>query len=127
MTRAARPRTARRAVAALIAAGLLGAGVATLLAPALRAQSAAAGQALAFDRAKGNCLACHTMKGGDVPSNVGPELSGMKMRFPDRSTLYAIIDDEEQRNPETVMPPFGKHLILTRQEINEIIDFLYTL
>jgi L-cysteine S-thiosulfotransferase len=127
MTRAPRPRTARRAVAALIAAGLLGAGVATLLAPALRAQSAAAGQALAFDRAKGNCLACHSMKGGDVPSNVGPELSDMKMRFPDRSTLYAIINDEEQRNPETVMPPFGKHLILTRQEINEIIDFLYTL
>jgi len=127
MTRAPRPRTARRAVAALIAAGLLGAGVATLLAPALRAQSAAAGQALAFDRAKGNCLACHSMKGGDVPSNVGPELSEMKMRFPDRSTLYAVIDDEEQRNPETVMPPFGKHLILTRQEINEIIDFLYTL
>jgi L-cysteine S-thiosulfotransferase len=117
---------ARRAVASLIAATLLGAGVATLLAPALRAQSAA-GQALAFDRAKGNCLACHTMKGGDVPSNVGPELSDMKMRFPDRSTLYAIIDDEEQRNPETVMPPFGKHLILTRQEVNEIIDFLYTL
>jgi L-cysteine S-thiosulfotransferase len=127
MTRAARPRTVRRAAAALVAAGLVGAGVATLLSPALRAQSAAAGQALAFDRAKGNCLACHTMKGGDVPSNVGPELSGMKMRFPDRSTLYAIIDDEEQRNPETVMPPFGKNLILTRQEINEIIDFLYTL
>jgi L-cysteine S-thiosulfotransferase len=127
MTRAAKPATARRAVASLVAAGLLGAGVATLLSPALRAQSAAPGQALAFDRAKGNCLACHTMKGGDVPSTVGPELSDMKMRFPDRSTLYAIIDDEEKRNPETVMPPFGKNLILTRQEINEIIDFLYTL
>jgi L-cysteine S-thiosulfotransferase len=128
MTRAAKPRTARRAVSLLIAAGLLGAGAATLLAPGLRAQSAAAaGQALAFDRAKGNCLACHTMKGGDVPSNVGPELSDMKMRFPDRSTLYAIIDDEEQRNPQTVMPAFGKNLILARQEINEIIDFLYTL
>ncbi|HUC65425.1 MAG TPA: sulfur oxidation c-type cytochrome SoxX [Stellaceae bacterium] len=127
MTRAAKPRTARRAAASVIAAGLLGAGVAMLLAPALRAQSAASGQALAFDRAKGNCLACHTMKGGDVPSNVGPELADMKLRFPDRSTLYAIIDDEEKRNPETVMPPFGKNLILTRQEINAIIDFLYTL
>ena len=127
MTRAAKPGVARRAIASLIAAGLLGASVATLLSPALRAQPAAPGQALAFDRTKGNCLACHTMKGGDVPSNVGPELSDMKMRFPDRSTLYAIIDDEEQRNPETVMPPFGKNLILTRPEINEIIDFLYTL
>jgi sulfur-oxidizing protein SoxX len=127
MSHEPKPRTARRAFFLLTAAALLGGIGATLLAPTLRAQSAAAGQALAFDRAKGNCLACHTMKGGDVPSNVGPELSDMKMRFPDRSTLYAIINDEEQRNPETVMPPFGKNLILTRPEINEIIDFLYTL
>lgn len=69
---------------------------------------AAAGQAVAFDRAKGNCLACHTMKGGDVPSNVGPELSDMKARFPQRKDLFAVIYDEETRNPQTVMPPFGK-------------------
>lgn len=88
---------------------------------------AAAGQAVAFDRAKGNCLACHTMKGSDVPSNVGPELSDMKARFPKRSDLFAVIYDEETRNPQTVMPPFGKNRILSDQEINEIIDFLYTL
>ena len=75
---------------------------------------AAAGQAVAFDRAKGNCLACHTMKGGDVPSNVGPELSDMKARFPQRKDLFAVIYDEETRNPQTVMPPFGKNHILSR-------------
>jgi sulfur-oxidizing protein SoxX len=102
--------------------------VAALLPGAARAAAAVSpGRALAFDRAKGNCLACHTMKGGDVPSNVGPELKRIKAKFPDRNALYQIIWDEEQRNPKTVMPPFGKNLILDHKEIEEIIDFLYTL
>jgi len=85
------------------------------------------GQALAYSRSKGNCLACHTMKGSDVPSNVGPKLSNMKARFPNRNELFGIIFDEEKRNPQTVMPPFGKNLILSKNEINAIIDFLYTM
>ena len=85
------------------------------------------GEALAFDRAKGNCLACHTMRGGDVPSNVGPELSDMKARFPDRADLVAILTNEEARNPRTMMPPFGRNQILSADEINKIVDFLYTL
>jgi sulfur-oxidizing protein SoxX len=85
------------------------------------------GQDLAFDRAKGNCLACHTIKGGDVPSNVGPELVGMKERFPDRADLVAILTNEQARNPQTVMPLFGRNLILTAPEIGQIVDFLNTL
>lgn len=103
-------------------------GWSVLRVPIAHAQGgAAAGQAVAFDRSKGNCLACHTMKGSDVPSNVGPELSDMKARFPKRQDLFAVIYDEETRNPQTPMPPFGKNHILSKQEINEIIDFLYTL
>ncbi len=85
------------------------------------------GQQLAFDRSKGNCLTCHVIKGGDAPGNVGPELSGMKSRFPDRKDLVAIISDETKRNPQTVMPPFRRNLILTDQEIEAIVDFLYSL
>ncbi len=84
------------------------------------------GEKLAFDRSKGNCLTCHEIKGGDAPGNVGPPLTGMKERFPDRKELVAIIYDETNRNPLTVMPPFGRNLILTEQEINSVIDFLYT-
>ena len=29
------------------------------------------------------------------------------------------------RNPQTVMPPFGKHKILTEEEIDLIIDYIY--
>ena len=84
------------------------------------------GQALAFDRSKGNCLTCHVIAGGDAPGNVGPELSDMQKHYPDRKDLHAIIYDETKRNPLTVMPPFGRNLILTDQEIESVIDFLYT-
>ena len=85
------------------------------------------GQQLAFDRGKGNCLTCHAIKGGDSPGTVGPPLADMKSRFPDRNELVAIISDETKRNPQTVMPPFGRNLILNKKEIDAIIDFLYTL
>ncbi len=85
-----------------------------------------AGEQLAFDRGKGNCLTCHDIKGGDAPGNLGPALNDMKKRFPDRAELIAIIADETRRNPQTVMPPFKRNLILTDQEINAIVDFLYT-
>lgn len=85
------------------------------------------GQALAFDRSKGNCLACHTIKGGDVPSSVGRELIDMKRQFPNRADLVDILTDEPKRNPVAPMPPFGRNRILTPAEIEKIIDFLYTL
>ncbi len=84
------------------------------------------GQALTFDRSRGNCLTCHVIAGGDAPGNLGPELSDMTKRYPDRKELAAIIFDETKRNPLTVMPPFGRNLILTGEEIESVIDFLYT-
>ena len=84
------------------------------------------GQTLAFDRSRGNCLTCHDIKDGDSPGNVGPQLADMKTRFPDRKELAAIIFDETKRNPLTVMPPFGRNLILTPPEIESVVDFLYT-
>ena len=93
-----------------------------------RAQSAAAeGQKLAFDRGKGNCLTCHEIKGGDLPGTIGPALKDIKSKYPDRNDLVAILYDETKRNPQTVMPPFGRNRILTDQEINAIVDFLQTL
>jgi L-cysteine S-thiosulfotransferase len=84
------------------------------------------GQVLAFDRSKGNCLTCHDIRGGDAPGNLGPPLADMKTRFPDRKELAGIVFDETKRNPQSVMPPFGRNLILTEGEIEGIVDFLYT-
>jgi len=94
--------------------------------PALAQALAMPGQSLAFGRDKGNCLTCHVIAGGDAPGNVAPPLSDMKKRFPDRNELAAVIYDETKRNPLTVMPPFGRNLILTHDEIEAVIDFLYT-
>ena len=105
---------------ALLVAVVLSAGSA-------HAQSAAAeGQKIAFDRGKANCLTCHAIKGGDLPGSIGPKLEDLKSRY-DRAELTAIITDETRRNPQTVMPPFGRNRILTEQEINAIVDFLQTL
>jgi len=84
------------------------------------------GEKLAFDRGKGNCLTCHQIKGGDLPGTIGPKLEGLESRY-DRAELTAIVTDETKRNPQTVMPPFGRNRILTEQEINAIVDFLQTL
>ena len=85
------------------------------------------GQTLAFDRSKGNCLTCHDIKGGDLPGTIGPALKDIKSKYPDRNDLVAIVSDETKRNPQTVMPPFGRNRILTEQEINAVVDFLQTL
>src|SRR6202165_3590625 len=91
--------------------------------PPASAQSAAAeGQKTPFDRGRGNCLTCHDIKGGDLPGTIGPALKDIKSKYPDRNELVAILTDETKRNPQTVMPPFGRNRILTHQEINAIVD-----
>jgi sulfur-oxidizing protein SoxX len=115
------------ALIGMLALASLAAGAAAFPAEARAQSSAAEGQKLAFDRSKGNCLTCHVIKGGDLPGTIGPELKDIKSKYPDRNDLIAILNDETKRNPQTVMPPFGRNHILTEQEINEVVDFLQTL
>ena len=85
------------------------------------------GKAVAFDRKKGNCLACHAIEGGNLPGNIGPPLVAMKARFPDKAKLRAQIWDSTKMNPNSIMPPFGRHQILSESEIDKIVEFIYTL
>jgi sulfur-oxidizing protein SoxX len=87
----------------------------------------AVGKALAFDRGKGNCLACHAIEDGELPGNIGPPLLSMKVRYPDRTALKGQICDASLRNPYTRMPPYCRHGILTEDEVERIVDYLYTL
>ncbi len=85
------------------------------------------GRELSFSTAKGNCLACHQLPGdpGAITSaNIGPPLIAMKGRYPDRARLRAQIWDATAFNPSTVMPPFGKHKVLTENEIDRIVDYI---
>jgi sulfur-oxidizing protein SoxX len=87
----------------------------------------AAGRELAMTRNKGNCLACHAIDDGELPGNIGPPLKFMQQRFPDRAKLREQVWDPTARNPDTIMPPFGKYGILSDQEIDLIVDYIHTL
>ena len=85
------------------------------------------GKSLVTDRSKGNCLACHYIEGAQLPGNMGPPLLAMKARFPDRERLRKQIHDASLNNRHSRMPPFGRHQILTAEEIQQIMVYLYSL
>jgi sulfur-oxidizing protein SoxX len=116
----------------VLCALILTAGAAIAQQPAATAESASVdtvtlGREAAYDRQRGNCLACHVMGDGEMPGTVGPPLMMMQQRFPERAALKQQIWDATERNPNTRMPPFGRHGMLTEEEIDWIVDYLYTL
>ncbi|WP_089727540.1 sulfur oxidation c-type cytochrome SoxX [Candidatus Thiosymbion oneisti] len=111
---------------ALIAACVLA------LAPGLNAADAPtgnpeAGKEIANDRKLGNCMACHVMPDIESPGNIGPPLIGMQARYPDKEKLRAQIWDATVANPDSSMPPFGKHGILTEQQLNDVLEYIWSL
>jgi sulfur-oxidizing protein SoxX len=108
----------------MVLAGLLGLGP---VSAAWASDAVAEGKSLAFDRGKGNCLACHAIDDGELAGTIGPPLVSMKLRYPDRAALKSQICDATLRNPYTRMPPYCRHGILTENEVEQIVDYLYTL
>lgn len=117
-------RIVSTALSALALIGAIGFS-ATAIAGDKKAESA--GKKIAFNKKKGNCLACHIIAGGAQPGNIAPPLVGMKGRFPDKAVLRAQISDPRAANPDTMMPPFSAHGILTEKEIDAVADFIYSL
>lgn len=85
------------------------------------------GKKVAVNRKKGNCLACHVMDDGALPGNIGPPLVAMKARFPDKAKLREQIWDATKKNPNSMMPPFGRHGVLTEEEVDVVVEYVYTL
>ena len=85
------------------------------------------GKEIAFDRKKGNCLACHMIDDGTLPGNTAPPLLAMQARFPEPERLTEQISNSLIANPNSLMPPFGLHNVLTEDEINKVVEYLYTL
>jgi sulfur-oxidizing protein SoxX len=115
---------------ALSLAAVMGALLLTSL-PAAAADGASTivekGKAVAYDRKKGNCLACHMMDDGTLPGNIGPPLIAMKARFPDKAKLRVQIWDATVANPNSIMIPFGRNRALSEEEIDQIVEYVYTL
>ena len=91
---------------------------------------AAVGQKLAFDRSRGGgCLACHIMgpKTAEVPGNVGPDLSEIGTAGRTDQWFFNYVFDPRVYNPQSMMPPWGKHGFYKDDEIKDIVAFLKTL
>lgn len=105
----------------LLLAGCLG-----LACPA-GAADAARGREIAHSQEKGNCLACHRMPRdpqAETAANMGPVLENLAVRYPDRAALRARVWDGSRFNPDTIMPPYGRHRILTEEEIDHVVEYL---
>ncbi len=85
------------------------------------------GKQLAFTRSKGNCLACHVIEDGESPGNFGPPLKAIQKKFKSKQQLRQQIWNATQFNPNTSMPPFGRNKILTEQEIDKVVDYIWQL
>ena len=89
--------------------------------------SAYSGKDIAFSLDKGNCLACHVIPGGEEPGNIGPPLIAMKSRYSNREIIRKFIWDPDLIKPGTIMPPFGKNMILSESEIDRVVEFIWAL
>jgi len=126
MTRILRPILSVSAIAVL--SGALTIATADTPPPDAEQQAIIAeGKKITFDRRLGNCLACHHIDDGEFPGNIGPPLMMMPQRYPDKERLRQQIYDPTIANPYSVMPPFGKHGILSEAQIDKIVEYLYTL
>ena len=115
-------RRSARVLAAVVLTILLGTAYAEENAEALLE-----GKTIALDRNAGNCAACHMMDDAELPGNSGPPLLQMQLRFPDRDRLRRQIWDAMVANPDTVMPPYGRHMILTEEELELVVDYIHSL
>jgi sulfur-oxidizing protein SoxX len=51
----------------------------------------------------------------------------MAARFPNRDDLRAQVWDATAKNPNSSMPPFGRHKLVSEEDIDNIVDWLLSI
>ena len=88
------------------------------------------GWCLLIDRNRGNCLACHNVVVDAWPEflpvagNAGPVLENLSDKYASRVEVRNLVYDASKNFPDTVMPQYGGHGILSDLEIDLIVEFL---
>jgi sulfur-oxidizing protein SoxX len=88
------------------------------------------GGCIVADRRKGVCINCHQIAGAAQAGDVATRLENVAARFAGedgKKRLRDQIYDARKANPNTVMPPFGPHAMLSNDEIDQVVEFLLTL
>jgi sulfur-oxidizing protein SoxX len=102
-------------------------GILTALPLTATAGDVEKGKEIAMDRSKGNCIACHYLPEGQSPGKIGPALVAIQGRYESKEKLREQIYDATVANPESSMPPFGKHKILSDEEFEAVVEYVWTL
>lgn len=105
--------------------------------PAACKQSPGKGGCIVINKKKGNCMACHVLSGGNEVGlqmgNIAPPLISMKQRKDSngkpwtKDSLRARLWDPTKENPHSTMPPFGRHGILSEEEIDKVVEFILSI
>ncbi len=87
------------------------------------------GEKIAKTRKLGNCVACHYLPDVESPGDIGPNLVEAMQEYTiaDRKDVTQWIKDARKFNPDTIMPPFGTNHILTPEQIDDLVTYLYSL
>jgi sulfur-oxidizing protein SoxX len=87
------------------------------------------GRKVVITKKLGNCIACHHLPNVESPGNIGPNLVEIMQDYTvaDREDVAQWIRDARKFNPHTIMPPFGTNKILTPQQIDDAVAYLYSL
>jgi|Deesub1362A_J573_1020465.scaffolds.fasta_scaffold34374_1 sulfur-oxidizing protein SoxX len=87
------------------------------------------GEKIVKSRKLGNCMACHFIPGVEFPGNIGPNLVESMKNYSDsdREMVRQWVWDARAYNPDTIMPPFGPNKILTKDQIEDVVEYLYSL
>jgi sulfur-oxidizing protein SoxX len=118
---------AEKAAAPAAAAATAAAATAAAASPPDTAAMVEQGKKIAMDRSAGNCIACHVIPGGEAPGTIGPPLVAIQARYPSKDKLREQLWDSTQANPASAMPPFGKNQILSDEQLNQVVEFVWTL
>ncbi len=85
------------------------------------------GEKIAINLRWGNCIACHKLPGHETGSGtVGPSLVDYAERGLPHSYTFQRIWDPRVVNPNAHMPVFGPNRILTKNDIVDVMTFLYS-
>lgn len=86
---------------------------------------AARGEKIAINVRWGNCIGCHSLPNHEG-GTIGPSLKGYGHREMPLDYTYQRIWDVRFYNPNAFMPVYGPNKVLTDQDIQDVMAFIYT-
>lgn len=86
--------------------------------------NATRGQQIAVNIRWGNCIACHSLPGGNKGGTIGPDLTTYgAMNYP-LDYVYQRIWDIRAFAPDAHMPIYGTNGVLTDRDIRDVMAFI---